>query len=79
MKARNLIVAAMIVGGNLAVMAPAHATCVGTQNTAGVCVENRTIYSDCVYVVSDTCVPVNVTGPRVVHCWLGDPSIIACA
>ena len=75
---KGLVAVGMVVGANLALVAPAHAACVGTQNVAGVCVENQVIYSDCIYVASDTCQPVRLSGPRVTDCWLLNPSIIAC-
>jgi nitrate reductase cytochrome c-type subunit len=62
---------------------PAHAaTCVGTQQTAGICVwlEKTTVYEDCVYVGQPPCIPVTVPGYDL-ECggWIGDNTWFQCA
>lgn len=66
----------------LASASPASAaTCVGTQQTAGVCVSvtKTTLYSDCVYLGSPPCIPVSVPGYDV-DCggWIGPNTIFYC-
>lgn len=81
MRRSALVVVLVTVLGVLGLAGPASATpvCVGRQGTAGVCVDNRSIYLGCYYLGDDQCTDVYATVPGVVACWLGDPSIIDCA
>lgn len=77
------VAAAVGVVASIWVAGPAHAACVGTQQTAGVCVTVKPgdpWYEDCIYLVSSTCTPVSVPGFDV-SCggWVGDQGFVACA
>ena len=67
--------AGLLMAAGLALPAAAAEVCVGTQELLYVCVDpvGRTYYSDCVYVGSPPCVPVNVPGPTL-YCG-GDSSL----
>lgn len=82
MRMRVIVVALAAALGVLGIAGPASATpvCVGRQGTVGVCVEPLSwIYLGCYYLADDQCTHVYAATPRVVACWLGDPSIIECA
>ena len=73
------------VAASIGIAGPAHAVdpvCVGTQQTAGVCVwaTKSTTYQDCVYVGPPPCIPVTVPGYDV-GCggWVGDQWWLQCS
>ena len=66
------LVAAALLGGGAFLGGVASASCTGTQNTAGVCTADRTVYRDCVYAGGDTCKEVRVNAPLCVYGWIGD-------
>lgn len=72
MKSLKVLTAAALAVGMIAVAPTASAdeACVGTEETVLVCAEplGRTLFSDCVYVGGDTCMPVSVPGPDVTRC-----------
>lgn len=63
--ARPLAAAALVTSAFLG--GTASANCVGTQNTATACYENRPVYRDCVYTGSDTCREVTVSAPLCLY------------
>lgn len=83
---KNRLVRLALVAGVVAAIGSASpasaAACVGTQNTAGICVglTREGVYSDCVYVGPPPCIPVYVYGYGV-DCWgwIGDDGVIMCA
>lgn len=63
-----MLLISVVVVGSLAVGAtPAMAACVGSDNTAVVCVNptGGTLYEDCVYLGGEECQQVTVPGPTV--------------
>lgn len=68
MRPSTLLAAALAAAAvSMPTAASAAPVCAGTTGTEYVCVDplGRTLYSDCVYVGSPPCTPVNVPGPAV--------------